>query len=83
MHQAEQNEFLKAIRGQRPRINNGGYMCDSTLMAILGREACYTGKVLTFDEVANSPQRLGPEEYGWGDAPSVDVRRPGSYEFEV
>ncbi|MDA8744122.1 Gfo/Idh/MocA family oxidoreductase [Rubripirellula amarantea] len=85
MHQAEQDEMFKAIRGERERINNGGYMCDSTLLAILGREVCYTGKVMTFDEIANSSQSLVPEGLETGDlstikAPSVDVPSPGKYQ---
>ena len=81
MHQAEQNEFFKAIRGQRERINNANYMCKSTLMAILGREACYTGGVISFDDVAMSPQDLRPETYEWGDGPAVQVPQPGQYKF--
>ncbi len=79
MHQAEQNEFFKAIRGDRERINNGTYMCRSTLLAILGREVCYSGRAMTYDELANSPQDLRPQAYEWGDAPKVEVPQPGIY----
>lgn len=81
MHQAEQNEFFKAIRGDRPRINNGSYMCRSTLMAILGREVCYSGRRLTYKEVAESKQDLRPAEYSWGNAPEVSVPQPGKYKL--
>ena len=83
MHQAEQDEFFKAVRGERDRIDNSDYMCSSTLMAILGREVCYTGKQLTFDEVANGSQDLRPKSYAWGDGPEVVVPQPGSYEHPV
>ena len=79
MHQAEQNEFFKAIRGKRPRINNGDYMCRSTLLAILGREVCYSGRSMKYDEIANSPQDLRPAAYEWGNAPAVEVPQPGKY----
>ena len=79
MHQAEQNEFFKAIRGKRPRINNGDYMCRSTLLAILGREVCYSGRVMKYDEIANSPQDLRPAAYQWGEAPAVEIPQPGIY----
>ncbi len=79
MHQAEQDEFFKAIRGDRPRINNGTYMCRSTLMAILGREVCYSGREITYDDIANSSQDLRPKDYRWGDAPAVEVPQPGIY----
>ncbi|MEM6691362.1 MAG: Gfo/Idh/MocA family oxidoreductase [Planctomycetota bacterium] len=81
MHQAEQNEFFKAVRGERERINNGEYMCNSTLMAILGREVCYSGKKLLFEDVAQSGQRLGPVELvEGGAAPDVRVKKPGRYD---
>lgn len=79
MHQAEQDEFFKAIRGERPRINNGDYMCKSTLMAILGREVCYTGAALSYEEIANSPQDLRPESYASTEGPAADVPTPGEY----
>ena len=31
-------------------INNGDYMCKSTLMAIMGRMACYTGQAITWEQ---------------------------------
>ena len=82
MHQAEQNEFFSAIRGNRERINNGSYMCDSTLMAILGREVCYSGRQTTFEEIKNSPQQLGPQDWSGGldgEAPPIEVAMPGKY----
>lgn len=82
MHQAEQDEFFKAIKGVRPRINNGEYMCRSTMMAILGREAGYTGKELSYDQLANGNLDLRPKQYEWGEAPPVEVRQPGIYRLE-
>ncbi|MEM9368595.1 MAG: Gfo/Idh/MocA family oxidoreductase [Planctomycetota bacterium] len=79
MHQQEQNEFFKALRGERDPINNGDYMCKSTLLAILGREVCYSGKEITWDEISASPQDLRPASYAWGDAPEVVVKQPGEY----
>jgi predicted dehydrogenase len=83
MHQAEQNEFFKAVRGERPRINNGDYMCKSTMMAILGREACYTGKVISYDDLAKSNLDLSPASFDAADAPKVIVRKPGQYHLDL
>ncbi len=83
MHQAEQIEFAKAMRGDRERINNGVYMSYSTLMAIMGREACYSGSVITWEQAMNSPQKLGPESLTKGPAPEVKVKVPGIYKFPV
>ena len=32
----------------------------------MGREAAYTGKLITWDDIMNSSQRLGPTEYELG-----------------
>ncbi|TWT95789.1 Gfo/Idh/MocA family protein [Neorhodopirellula pilleata] len=83
MHQAEQDELYKAIRGQRERINNGTYMCRSTMMAIMGREVTYCGKELSYEQVATSPMDLRPNAYEFGDAPEVVIAQPGEYEFPL
>ena len=43
MYQAEHDELFASIRSGKP-INNGEYMANSTLLAIMGRMAAYTGK---------------------------------------
>ena len=85
MHQAEQNEFAKALREKRPRINNGKYMSYSTLLAIMGREACYSGSAITWDQAMNSPQQLGPPSLldDTVGAPEIKVRIPGDYKFPL
>ena len=44
-------------------------MAYSTQVAILGREAAYTGKRITWDEIMSSNLRYGPIEYNMGDLP--------------
>jgi myo-inositol 2-dehydrogenase/D-chiro-inositol 1-dehydrogenase len=44
----EHNELFASIRTGKP-INNGNYMAKSTLMAIMGRMATYTGQVITWE----------------------------------
>jgi predicted dehydrogenase len=51
MYDAEHVALFKAIRGGTP-INNGDYMCKSTLMGIMGRTAAYTGKTVFWDKAA-------------------------------
>ena len=47
MYDAEWKELFRSVKGERERINNGEYMCDSTLASILGRTCAYTGKTIT------------------------------------
>ena len=80
MYQIEHDELFAGIRGGRP-INNGDYMCKSTLMAISGRMAAYTGQKLTWDEALNSKEDLSPARYDWGDIPVPPVAIPGKTKF--
>jgi predicted dehydrogenase len=80
MYQIEHNELFASIRSGQP-INNGDYMCKSTLMAIAGRMAGYTGQRLTWDAVLNSKEDLSPKAYEWTDNPVPPVAIPGKTPF--
>ena len=80
MYQNEHNELFASIRAGKP-INNGDYMCQSTLMAIMGRMATYTGKVITWEQALNSKQDLSPKEYKFGDLATPEVALPGVTKF--
>ena len=76
-YRLEHEALFHAIRSGKP-INNGTYMAQSTMIAIMGRMAAYTGGSLTWDECLNSPYRLGPEQCTWtDDVPKLDVAIPG------
>ncbi len=77
MYQVEHDELFASIRAGQP-INNGDYMAYSTLLAIMGRMATYTGKDVTWDEALNSSEALVPEAYSWdANPPKVEVALPG------
>ena len=77
MHQTEHDEMYAALRAGKP-INNGEYMCRSSMLAILGRMATYTGRRVTWEEALASTHRLGPSNYDWGQAlPIPPVAVPG------
>ena len=48
-------------------MNDGVHMANSTMMAILGRMAAYSGQTLTWEEALNSGQSIGPSfsDYAW------------------
>ena len=58
-YQQEHDELFAAIRTGKP-INNGDYMAYSTLLAIMGRMAAYTGQEVTWDMALNSQENLSP-----------------------
>jgi predicted dehydrogenase len=77
MYVIEHQHLFNSIREGKP-INNGHYMANSTMLAVMGRMCTYTGKALKWDECFNSQVRLGPSEYSWtNDVPPVEVAIPG------
>jgi predicted dehydrogenase len=81
IYQSEHDEFFASIRGGRP-INNGEYMAKSTLLAIMGRMAAYTGQEITWEMALNSRENLSPDHYQWNGAPPVArIAIPGQTPF--
>jgi predicted dehydrogenase len=77
MYEVEHDELFRSIRESKP-INNGEYMAYSTLMAIMGRMATYTGQEVTWEQALNSREDLTPPVYGWGDnVPELPIAKPG------
>lgn len=76
MYLAEHQAMFQSIRDGQP-INNGHYMCNSTMLAIMGRMAAYSGKTLSWDDCYNDNTRLGPDQYSWSDLPEPQVPIPG------
>ena len=60
MYQQEHDEFFASIRSGN-YINDGDRMVNSTMMAIMGRTAGYTGKEVTWEMAMNSKLSLVPD----------------------
>ena len=80
MYQVEHDLLFRSIRQGKP-INNGEYMCQSTLLAIMGRMATYTGQEVTWKQAESSTESLGPKRYEWGAAPEAPIAVPGVTEL--
>lgn len=78
MYQTEHDEFFLSIRDSKP-INDGDRMWKSTLMAIMGRMAGYTGQQVSWEQALHSMQVLVPDvSQGWASAaPPQEMARPG------
>ncbi|MFC1562736.1 Gfo/Idh/MocA family protein [candidate division KSB1 bacterium] len=71
-------ELIDSIRNGQPRNDVLDFGADDTLTTIMGRESCYTGKVITWDEISNSDLDLFPKgEIKFGPAPQRPVPIPG------
>jgi myo-inositol 2-dehydrogenase / D-chiro-inositol 1-dehydrogenase len=77
MYQNEHNELFASIRSGKP-LNNGVRMAHSTLLAIMGRMAAYSGQEVTWEQALNSKESLVPALDGWSAAvPVSPVAMPG------
>ena len=81
MYQTEHDELFASIRNGKP-INNGEYMAKSTLLAIMGRMAAYTGQEITWEMALNSKENLSPGRYAWdAQPPAAQIAVPGQTRF--
>ncbi len=80
MYQVEHDELFASIRAGAP-LNDGEWMSQSTLMAIMARQAAYTGRTITWDEIQASQDRLGPDAYGFEELDFREVSVPGHTKF--
>jgi predicted dehydrogenase len=81
MYETEHAELFASIRSGKA-INNGSYMAKSTLLAIMGRMAAYTGQEITWEMALQSKESLNPDRYAW-DArpPAIPIAVPGQTRF--
>lgn len=65
-YDTQHEELFASIRSGKP-MNEGELMANSTMLAIMGRMAGYSGQTLTWEEAINSEKVLGPdlEQYTW------------------
>ena len=79
-YRLEHKELFGAIMAGKV-INDAEVSAYSTLMGIMGREAAYTGKRITWKEILESKQDLQPKEYAWGANPVSPIPIPGVTKF--
>jgi predicted dehydrogenase len=79
-YEAEHRDLIESIRAGKP-LNEAQDVAESTLTAIMGREAAYSGKLIEWDAMWNSKRDYTPERYQLGDAPFPEVVNPSTYKF--
>lgn len=72
----EHTDLIAGIRSGKP-YNELKQIAESTLTAILGREAAYTGQEITWDEILNANQDLTPSQVAFGPLEVPPVAMPG------
>jgi predicted dehydrogenase len=71
----EHIRLVTAIRTNKP-VSDVEQHVQSTLMAIMGREAAYTGKFVTWEQIMLSAMKLGPEDYQLGPVSGIKEEIP-------
>lgn len=75
-YQTEHDDLFASIRAGQP-LNEGQFVAESTLTAIMGRMATYSGKMVTWEQALNSDLKLGPDKYEFGPLSVAPVPVPG------
>jgi len=77
-HHQEHHDMFAALR-RGDIYNEGDYGASSTMTAILGRMATYSGKLIKWDEALNSTLDLSPKKYDFAADPPVMPDEDGNY----
>ena len=78
----EHINLVRSIRGDGPYQNQGIRIAESTLTAIMAREAAYSGIEVTWDMILNSKQDLQPKAFDYKLSLNVPpIPAPGQYKF--
>jgi len=76
MYQREHDVLFKAIRNGEP-VNDGVRMSHSSLLAIMGRMAAYTGQSVSWEQAMDSKENLNEVEWVLGDRATPTLAIPG------
>lgn len=78
-YQAEHDELFAAIAKGEYKFADAENGAKSTMTAVLGRMATYSGQVVSWDNAINSGISLQPKEYDFAAAPPVMPNAEGYY----
>ena len=81
-YQIEHDKLFKSIRDGNV-INDGEYGAKSTLTAIMGRMATYTGQEIKWNQIMESDQNLVPDNLDWSSTPPVTPNSEGKYPIPI
>lgn len=81
-YQLEHDHLFAAIREGKP-YNEMEYGAHSTMTAIMGRMATYSGRMIEWDKAINSEIDLSPKSYDFAAAPPVVPDSKGNYPVPV
>ncbi len=78
-YQCEHDDLMASIRGSGPPMFDGDYAAASSMTAVMGRMATYSGQVVTWEEAVKSELRLAPKRYALDAEPPTLADAGGNY----
>ena len=81
-YQQEHDDLFAAIRNNTP-YNEAEFGAKSTMTAIMGRMATYSGKVVEWEEALNSKIDLMPKVFAWDANPPTMPDKDGRYPIAI
>lgn len=81
-HQLEHYPLIEAIKNDKP-YNELELAALSTMTAIMGRMATYSGQLIEWDDAINCKVQLMPEKVSWEMTPPVQPDADGNYPVAV
>jgi len=78
-YQREHDDLMASIRGGGPYRFEGDYGATSSLTAVMGRMATYSGKVVTWDDAIHGELHLAPDRYAFDAPPPAVPDAEGNY----
>ncbi len=82
-YQQEHKELFAAIAKNEYVFDDAQHGAYSTLTGIIGRNACYTGKVIKWEEALTSTVDLSPDVYAWDALPKIVPNENGEYPYPI
>ena len=82
-YQTEHDELFAAITANEYKFADAENAAKSTMTAIMGRYATYSGDIIKWDDALNSPISLFPERLAWDAMPKVLPDANGNYPFAI
>ncbi|MCB0630082.1 MAG: Gfo/Idh/MocA family oxidoreductase [Saprospiraceae bacterium] len=82
-YQVEHNLLFEAVAKGEYKFADAENGAKSTMTAIFGRMATYSGQEITWDEAINSDLDLSPKVYAWDATPPVVPNEDGYYPMAI
>ncbi len=82
-YEQEHVDLQASIRGSGPHQFEGDYAADSSMTAVLGRMATYSGQVVTWEQATRSELNMLPKNLALNAAPSTLPGPDGFYPIAV